>query len=318
MSSAPYMPFFCGDYLKDTTDLGLEEHGAYLLILINTWAKGGRPLPDDDSRMAKRLGVTKDRWAKRLKPVLAPFFDLSGGTWRNERLEVEWNHAQQKIAAQRENGAKGGRPRKGSPENGPNSSAPSRENFSEDRGANSLNEHETAKPNGLDRRNPNETTHTQASSDEEESKGESVCDVGADPREAHTQAPPDSSETKTAKVVLLMPPGGRLPLPAGWVLPTDWQAWAKEAGQSGIDSAARRFAMHWRGRGVKSAAEWREAWEVWVTENIERGYGNGQQRHGGKQKRGDGLVAFAVAEYGFDTGNAEGDPDDGGRFLVRG
>jgi hypothetical protein len=153
---------------------------------------------------------------------------------------------------------------------------------------------------------------------QKESKGESVCEVGVDPREAHTQAPPVSSATKATNVVTFAPPGGRQPLPAGWVLPDEWRLWAKEAGQSGIDSAARRFALHWRGRGAKSAAEWREAWEVWVTENIERGYGNGQQRHGGKQKRGDGLVAFAVAEYGFDPCDTEGDPDDGGRRLVRG
>lgn len=130
--------------------------------------------------------------------------------------------------------------------------------------------------------------------EEKESKEEeSVCDVGVDPREAHTQAPPDSSETKTANVVPFVKPSSREPLPVGWVLPDDWRAWAKEAGQSGIDSAARRFAMHWRGRCVKSAAEWREAWEVWVTENIERGYGNGAGRNT-DQRRGHGDLAAVV------------------------
>jgi hypothetical protein len=125
---------------------------------------------------------------------------------------------------------------------------------------------------------------------------ESVCDVGVDPREAHTQAPPVSSETKSAagsNVVPFVPPGSREALPVGWVLPDEWRAWAQEAGQSGIDSAARRFAMHWRGRGVKSAAEWREAWEVWVTENIERGYGNGAGRNT-DQRRGHGDLAAVV------------------------
>jgi uncharacterized protein YdaU (DUF1376 family) len=296
MSSAPYMPFFCGDYLKDTTDLGLEEHGAYLMILINTWAKGGKPLPDDDARMAKRLGVTKDRWAKRLKPVLAPFFDLSGGTWRNERLEAEWDHAQKKIAARREAGEKGGRSRRTGPENGPSSPSPTRENFAQNGDANQRENNETAKAKASDLLKQNGSTHTQASSNEEESKG-SLCEsLESTPREAHTQAPPVSSETKSAagsNVVPFVPPGSREALPVGWVLPDEWRAWAQEAGQSGIDSAARRFAMHWRGRGVKSAAEWREAWEVWVTENIERGYGNGAGRNT-DQRRGHGDLAAVV------------------------
>jgi hypothetical protein len=113
---------------------------------------------------------------------------------------------------------------------------------------------------------------------------------------AHTQGAPVSSETKSAagsNVVPFVPPGSREALPVGWVLPDEWRAWAQEAGQSGIDSAARRFAMHWRGRGVKSAAEWREAWEVWVTENIERGYGNGAGRNT-DQRRGHGDLAAVV------------------------
>jgi uncharacterized protein YdaU (DUF1376 family) len=162
--SVPSMPLFCGDYLADTKHLTLEQHGAYCLLLMITWRNSGRALPDDDTLLSRYLSITKDRWQKKIRPALEPLFDLSGGTWRSTRLDREWDYVQRKIAAQRENGALGGRPKKHSPENGPNSGAPTRENFSKSADANPLNENETAKPNGFDRRNPNETTHPPSSS----------------------------------------------------------------------------------------------------------------------------------------------------------
>lgn len=104
MSQAPSMPLFCGDYLKDTADLTPEEHGAYLLILMYTWANGCKPMPDDDERIARRLRISKDRWAKKIRPTLEPFFDLSGGSWRSPRLEREWEYVSGYITKQSEKG----------------------------------------------------------------------------------------------------------------------------------------------------------------------------------------------------------------------
>lgn len=118
---------------------------------------------------------------------------------------------------------------------------------------------------------------------------ESVCDVGVNPREAHTQAPPDSSGTRSAVVVPF-----RQPLPEGWVLPEAWRVWAQEAGQSGIDFAAQRFFdFHFERGNLKTPAGWDHAWQRWITENLERGYGNGQQRHDHRH-RGNGDLASVV------------------------
>src|SRR4051812_14992625 len=104
MTQAPSMPLFCGDYLKDTPDLTPEEHGSYLLILMYTWANGCTPMPDDDERIARRLRVSKERWVKKIRPSIEPFFDLSGGTWRSPRLEKEWKYVADYRAKQSKKG----------------------------------------------------------------------------------------------------------------------------------------------------------------------------------------------------------------------
>lgn len=106
MSQAPAMPLWCDAYLADTMHLSLEEHGAYLKLLMITWRNNGKPLPDDDQRMARMLGVTSARWRDRLRPVLTPFFDLSDGTWRQKRLEKEWAFVAKNSKVQREKARK--------------------------------------------------------------------------------------------------------------------------------------------------------------------------------------------------------------------
>jgi len=157
------MPLFCGDYLKDTTKLKLEHHGAYLMILMITWAEGGQPLSDDPDEMATRLRITKERWLTKIRPVLAQFFDLSSGTWRNERLEREWNYVQGVIAKRRAAGAMGGRSSKNGPRNGPGNSHFSDEsvhcNTEENGATNPRKDNETSKANGSDLLKQNGSTH---------------------------------------------------------------------------------------------------------------------------------------------------------------
>lgn len=88
MSKAQSMPLYCDAYLADTMGLTLEEHGAYLKILMVTWRNNGKPLADDDKRLARMLGVTVARWKEKLRPVVAQFFDLSEGTLRPFRTHM--------------------------------------------------------------------------------------------------------------------------------------------------------------------------------------------------------------------------------------
>lgn len=86
-----WMPLYIGDYLRDTSRLTTEGHGAYLLLIFDYWASG-KPLPDDDSQLAAvtRLAVT--RW-KALRPVVAGFFQIGDGLWHHKRIDSELQSA---------------------------------------------------------------------------------------------------------------------------------------------------------------------------------------------------------------------------------
>jgi uncharacterized protein YdaU (DUF1376 family) len=100
-----YMPLMVGDYLKDTGHLTTEQHGAYLLLLMAYWARGG-PLQADDARLAATARMTPQQWAKH-KPVLAEFFSEDEGLWRNKRSDFEIERAEIKMAAKAKAGATG-------------------------------------------------------------------------------------------------------------------------------------------------------------------------------------------------------------------
>jgi hypothetical protein len=104
---------------------------------------------------------------------------------------------------------------------------------------------------------------------------ESVCDVGVNPREEHTQAPPDSSETKAApatqasNVVPFVPPGGRQPLPAGWVPSGEQMALARSLGLKAPEMTVLKFRDYWRRKGTaRDEAGWCDAWEWWVRKDV--------------------------------------------------
>jgi uncharacterized protein YdaU (DUF1376 family) len=105
-----WMPLFISDYIVDTTHLNTEQHGAYLLLLMAAWMRGGE-LPNDDAMLMQICRLDKAKW-KKIKPIVAAFFDVSDELWVQERLREEYLHAVKVNNAQVENGKKGGRPPK--------------------------------------------------------------------------------------------------------------------------------------------------------------------------------------------------------------
>jgi uncharacterized protein YdaU (DUF1376 family) len=115
MSLAPSMPMFWDAYLADTTHLSTEEHGAYLLLLAAMWRRNGW-VPDDDRDNGRILGLSPARW-RRVKERLRPLLIFKDGQITQKNLLKIWETTQEKIAKNRENGAKGGRA-KGKENNG--------------------------------------------------------------------------------------------------------------------------------------------------------------------------------------------------------
>lgn len=97
MKATPAIPLFGDAYLADTRHLSLEEHGAYLQLLMIAWRIDGCCLPDDDTRLARMLGVPAAKWRK-LKPVVMAFWELDGDQWKQRRLTKERNFVEAKRA----------------------------------------------------------------------------------------------------------------------------------------------------------------------------------------------------------------------------
>lgn len=114
-----WMPFYIGDYLSDTMRLSTEQHGAYLLLLMECWKVGS--LPDDDEQLACITRLSEERWSKHRK-IIQNYFQIEGGIWKNKRVEKELERYMNNKIKAKINGSKGGRPRQKSKKENQNES----------------------------------------------------------------------------------------------------------------------------------------------------------------------------------------------------
>lgn len=110
-----------GDYARDTAHLSLLEHGVYTLLLDRYYATE-EPIPGDQAHRLARARTEDERAAVDI--VLSEFFQKQdsdenpvGFVWVNRRVEEEIEKARHRIDTARENGKKGGRPRKSAEKN---------------------------------------------------------------------------------------------------------------------------------------------------------------------------------------------------------
>lgn len=81
------MPLYIGDYLADTAHLNVQEHGAYLLLIMHYWTRGGLPEGDEAKMRICRLhGVNGSNAWRSICLAIAPFFDEN---WRHKRIDKE-------------------------------------------------------------------------------------------------------------------------------------------------------------------------------------------------------------------------------------
>ena len=101
MSARPWMPLYVADYLLDTTDLGYDEHGCYLLLLMLAWRSGNGSITGDMKelkivlqRLAANLhGLTFNRIIPKL---LDRYFERrEDGRFYQKRVEKELRKAEE-------------------------------------------------------------------------------------------------------------------------------------------------------------------------------------------------------------------------------
>lgn len=105
-----------GDYIKDAAHLSLLEHGVYARLMdVYYTREAGIP----DGQANRLIGARSKDEQQAVQNVLAEFFTLADGVWIQSRCEREIGAASAKGEQNRENGKKGGRPRKNPSQNEP-------------------------------------------------------------------------------------------------------------------------------------------------------------------------------------------------------
>lgn len=107
MAEFPHLPLFTDAYLADTRHLTTEEHGAYLLLMMEAWRRPDCNLPDDDMMLARLSGLSLDRW-EEIKPVVMAFWKRDGRrkVWTQKRLLKERGYVSEKSKSQRDKATK--------------------------------------------------------------------------------------------------------------------------------------------------------------------------------------------------------------------
>lgn len=115
-----WMPLYIGDYLADTSRLSTEQHGAYLLILMDYW-RNGPPL-DEDEELASITKLSAAQWRKHAAKIRA-LFTPEGGRLTQKRANAERAKAGLVSAERSVAGKKGAEARWGKKDSKPDSKA---------------------------------------------------------------------------------------------------------------------------------------------------------------------------------------------------
>lgn len=88
------MQLYVNDYLADTAHLNAQQHGAYLMLLMNYWQQG-KPLNNSRERLSFVARLTMDEWEDN-REILAEFFWVDGDVWTHARVEHDLAKAREK------------------------------------------------------------------------------------------------------------------------------------------------------------------------------------------------------------------------------
>jgi uncharacterized protein YdaU (DUF1376 family) len=86
VSTKIWMPLYIADYLADTTRLTTEQHGAYMLLIMDYWRNGAPP--DDDAVLSNITRLSLPVW-KKSRIALLTMFEIEDGLWVHKRIDKE-------------------------------------------------------------------------------------------------------------------------------------------------------------------------------------------------------------------------------------
>ena len=97
MTKPSHIPLFPDAYLRDNYRLTLEQHGLFLVLMMEAWGSDDCTLPDDEKQLAAIAGVPLPKFRKIAPPVLARWIK-EGGRIYQKRLVKEWHYVREKSA----------------------------------------------------------------------------------------------------------------------------------------------------------------------------------------------------------------------------
>jgi len=103
-----WMPLYVRDYLGATSRLTTEQHGAYMLLIMDYWLNG--PPPDDDAVLASIARLSLEQWSKH-RASIERLFSIHEGEWRHRRIDREIEAAQDRKKQAVERGKRGAKAR---------------------------------------------------------------------------------------------------------------------------------------------------------------------------------------------------------------
>lgn len=86
--SFAYMPFYTGDYYRDTRHLSMLQHGAYRQLLDHCWDQKG-PLPLDYERCYRICGAVSKEEQECVRGIVEEFFVRMDDGHYNRRMQRE-------------------------------------------------------------------------------------------------------------------------------------------------------------------------------------------------------------------------------------
>lgn len=100
------MPWFTGDYLRDTRHLTPQKHGIYLLLLASCWDQRG-PVPLDEQECAGIANCRSSDEIESLRYILAKYFVRMEDGYYNQRMQAEIEKAEAISRSRSDAGRKG-------------------------------------------------------------------------------------------------------------------------------------------------------------------------------------------------------------------